>query len=306
MDVPLLRLPASCADLRGAAPDFRDDKETLRNLFTLFPCLETLWLNNLRDGIAHHIPHDPAPISLMRLRLLTMSDVCDHAALYVAWKTPALANVELIYDAPKPEIASAALRALFLDATEISVYLPNEAGDGAEIALHDAAGAKCRLRFAYPARDASGQFSSLLRIIEFARLRTLCSELGVFKSVVTRLPRDMQHITLHTREIDFGREMPHAPPAPAFVSFPWMELDCLYPLATRCPGLLSVTLEVHALDSANPPSAQNARDLLRMIKTYGVQGLPALHLRGFSTAAIAELDGDPSVGACAVPIVFDS
>ncbi|EJD44460.1 hypothetical protein AURDEDRAFT_125246 [Auricularia subglabra TFB-10046 SS5] len=312
LHVPLLRLPASCAafstvtDLRGAASEFMDDNETLRNLFTLFPCLETLWLNNLRDGIAHYMPHGPAPLSLTRLRLSTMSDVCDHAARYVAWKTPALTNVELIYDAPKPEIATAALRALFLDATELSAYLPNEAGDGAEIALHDAAGAKCRLRFAYPARDASAQFSSLLRIMEFAHLRTLSSELGVFKSVVARLPRDMQHITLHAHEIDFGREMPHAPHAPAFVRYPWMELDCLVTLATRCPSLVSVTLDVHALDSANPPSAQNARDLLDMMKTYGVQGIPALHLRGFSAATIAEVDGDPSVGACAVPIVFDS
>ncbi|EJD49374.1 hypothetical protein AURDEDRAFT_161469 [Auricularia subglabra TFB-10046 SS5] len=309
LHVPLLRLPASCAafstvtDLRGSAPEFMDDTETLRNLFTLFPRLETLWLSSLRDPMAHHMPAGPAPLSLTHLRLSTFSEVCDHAARYLAWKTPALVHTELIYQAPIPEIATTALCALFVDAVEMSVQLPNEIGSGAEIALRDAAGATCRLRFAYPARDAAGQFAALLHTVELARVRRLSADIGVFSLIVQRLPPGLQHVTLHAHAIDLGREFPRA--LQPLATYPWTSLDSLGLLAARCPSLASLTLEVHPLDRTNPPSAQTARDLLKMMPNLGTKGLPDVHIRGFSGDVVRELDGEPNKSAPAVKLVFD-
>lgn len=264
------------------------------HLSSLFPRLQSLELWGLCSTVTPLMPPGPAPRSLTRLFLRADGRGCDVAALYLAWKTETLEDVELFFPRGYRFRGSPGLPTLFAGAREIDYRSLYTGGAESNVTLRDSHdGSICRLRFlgtSYVIADLSAAYFGRYERMTLDSLRVLKIDITHIDALLLHLPAAsaLAHLTLYLHEQNIA-------PDPdvelqADTGYPY-SLGCLNRLSARVRHLESIALELLPRDES-APCASDAQELFQEIKLCGRLSLPALHVRGFPERVVREIVAD--------------
>ncbi|EJD39753.1 hypothetical protein AURDEDRAFT_171202 [Auricularia subglabra TFB-10046 SS5] len=264
---------STVTDLSVSGPLDMEQAVTFTRLFQLFPALESLTLDQLRQELSHHLPRAPAPVSLRKITLETFEGDYDLMEHYLEWRSRTLVDVEIEQIAPSPH----SLRPLVDGALELMV--------GREYAF-DRTFFRARgpgwtrgINFC-SSGDAAAQSAAMILAVHSALLQVFRIELPsaslcAFLPVVAGLPR-LRELTLHTRA---GR---HVPGSPAHY-IGWEGLDLLPELPE---SIELVIVDIVGGAHACPLSAQDVRDLCSVLARLKHASLPRILVKGFTAEAL--------------------
>ncbi|EJD44413.1 hypothetical protein AURDEDRAFT_166504 [Auricularia subglabra TFB-10046 SS5] len=313
-----LSLPPSCpalatvTQLHCNVPNELSDPAVFRNLFHVFPRLESLSLLHLCRSRTHLMPPGPVPRTLVHLRL--DSQLGDIAAQYIAWRTERLTRVELAVWLTAEwlvEYNPAVLR-LSAAATHIVIALPRNADsatppigaedgatdiecddsapdlqdDNGSLTLRDGTDTTCAIQFfcGYEGWTVNLDcFSQLVRALSLDSLRSLSTDCALLPALLdNHSPRDLAHLALTVRD-EAG-------------SYPWTTLSAL---PAHFSHLRTLRLEVQP-----PPSLRDGRDLIEVLASLGATHPLEVEVHGFLGEIVAQLQPLRGVGDELVLVEF--
>ncbi|EJD44433.1 hypothetical protein AURDEDRAFT_166522 [Auricularia subglabra TFB-10046 SS5] len=287
MHVPLFNLPSSCAALstvtclQGSVP-ITDGADTFSRLFKLFPQLDFVSLLGLDDSLTT-MPSGPIPLSLAYLRLMEhVNGHCNLVAQYLTWRTETLRQCDLWFPVPRAVRPTPSLCHLFAGASEISITMPPDGKGESEIALVDSMGRICRIicHRHHTHLAAFKAYGRLLAGVSLDCVRTLRLD-SMFLADICRLhPPQLAHLALYIQRVDIKDGQ--SPPSRG--SFPWDSLNPMAELGELYPKLNSLSVEIYAAD------ADDARELMHVLSTPDLRGLPTIHVHGFPSDFMGDVE----------------